>query len=235
MKKLLLATTAVLALSSPALADTFSYTSESVFMGTAIQITSPNNVGAETGMIQLTGSRNGGPTTVLDAWCVDIFHTLLNSALYNIVPLTDAGSGAPNPTLTDAQINAMGTLMNRGVADTPGDVFGAITSAAFQLAIWNVEYGGTLTDNASTIPGLVALVNQLVTNAEVGGIWYDPNATVDLLDAAPTNQVLAIGLDVSPVPLPATVWLFAGGLGILGVVGRRKRRSTVSSFDAVAA
>ena len=235
MKKLLLATVATLALGAPAMADTFLYSSASVFQGTNITITSPHAVTPDTGMIQLVGSLNGGPVTILDAWCVDLYDQLQGSALYNIVPLTNAGSGGLNPTLTNAQINAMGTLMLRAQADTPGDVFGALTSAAFQLAVWNVEYGGALADNASSISGLVTLVNTLVTNAEVGGIWYDPNATVELLDAAPTNQVLAFGADVSATPLPTTAWLFAGGLGILGFMGRRKRRSTVSSFTEVAA
>ena len=232
MKKLLLASVAVLALSSSALADTFLYSSEFVFQGANINITSPHAVDANTGMIQLVGSLNGGPTTILDAWCVDIYDTLLSSALYNIVPLTNAGSGAPNPMLSNAQINAMGTLMLRAQADTPGDVFGALTSAAFQLAVWKEEYGGTLADNANTFTGLVSLVNTLVTNSEIGGIWYDPNATVVLLDAAPTNQVLAFGADVSATPLPAALPMFLGGLGVLGLGLRRKKKSSVSVLAA---
>lgn len=232
MKKILLATTAVLGLASPALADQFVYSSESVFQGQNITITSPNSITADTGMIQLVGSRNGGPTTILDAWCVDLFHTLQNSAIYNIVPLTTAGSGSPNPSLTATQINEMGTLMLRGVADTPGDVFGTNTSAAFQLAVWAVEYGGTLLDNANSVPGLQALVTQMVANASVGGIWFDPNATVELLDAAPTNQVLAFGADVAATPLPAALPMFLGGLGILGLVSRRRKQKPAASIFA---
>ena len=143
-----------------------------------------------------------------NVWCVDIFDVLQASGLYNIVPLTTAGVGGSNPTLTPAQINAMGTLMIKGNALTPGDGEGPLTSAAFQLAIWSVEYGGTLLDNAGGIPNLQALVGTLVTNAEFGGIWYDPNASVNLFDAAPTNQVLAQGVDIAAVPGPVVgAWL----------------------------
>jgi PEP-CTERM motif len=114
----------------------------------------------------------------------------------------------------------MGTLMLRGDADTPGDVFGANTSTAFQLAIWGVEFGGTLLDNANG--PLATLVEQLIINASLCGVWYNPNSAVDLLDAPNGNQVLAFGVET---PLPATLLLFAGGLGLLGFVGSRKRAS----------
>ena len=220
---------ALLGCTGMAKADTFLYSSASVFQGTNIQIFSPHLVGADTGMIQLTGSLNGGGVMIDNVWCVDIFDVLQASGLYNIVPLTTAGVGGSNPTLTTAQINAMGTLMLKGNALTPGDGEGPLSSVAFQLAIWSVEYGGTLLDNANLIPNLQTLVGTLVTNAEFGGIWYDPNATVNLFDAAPTNQVLAQGVDIAAVPGPVAgaglPGLIAGCFGLAGLA-RRRRKTT---------
>jgi hypothetical protein len=223
MKKLLiLSAAALLFAAAPAKADQFDYGSFSVFQGQNITITSPTGVTADTGLILLQGAGAQSGIT-LDAWCVDLFHELAGSSIYNIVPLTTAGSGAPNPMLTAAQINQMGTLMVRGDADTPGDVFGANTSAAFQLAIWSVEYGGTLLDNANG--PLAMLVTQLDINAAPGGIWFDPNSTVELLDAPASNQVLGIGTTAVAVPAPIVGAGLPGMIGALAVMfGLHRRR-----------
>ena len=227
MKKLMMLSAAVLLFAAaPAKADQFDYSTFSVFQGQNITISSPTSITADAGMIQLVGTGANLGTT-LDAWCVDLFHTLETNQIYNIVPLTTAGSGAPNPTLTTTEISQMGALMLRAAADTPGDIFGANTSTAFQLAIWSIEFQGTLLDNASG--PLATLVTQLVANVAPGGIWECDACAVDLLDAPAGNQVLAFG--VAPTPLPGAVWLFAGGLGLLGMVGR-KRRTRASAFTA---
>ena len=48
-----------------------------------------------------------------------------------------------------------------------GNTFGFDGSAAFQLAIWSIEYPGNLSDDASG--PLAALVTQLVANVQSGG------------------------------------------------------------------
>jgi hypothetical protein len=114
----------------------------------------------------------------------------------------------------------MGSLMIHGVADVPGDP-DINASAAFQLAIWNVEYQGSLLDNASG--PLATLVALLVANVQPGHVWDCPGCSVDLLDAPAQNQVLAFGVP-SETPLPGAVWLFVGGLGVLGMVGRKRQK-----------
>jgi hypothetical protein len=113
--------------------------------------------------------------------------------------------------------------MVHGTADVPGDP-NINASAAFQLAIWNVEYQGSLLDNASG--PLATLVALLVANVQPGGVWDCPGCGVDLLDAPAQNQILAFGVDATP--LPGAVWLFAGGLGVLGVFARRKRATVTA-------
>jgi hypothetical protein len=169
-------------------------------------------------MIVLNGTGpNAGQT--LDAWCVDLFDHLQSNAIYNIVPLTTAGVGFPNPILTNQQIAELGSLMIHGTQSTLGNTFGLDGSAAFQLAVWNVEYQGSLLDNASG--ALATLVAALVANVQPGGLWDCPTCSVELLDAPAQNQILAFGVDATP--LPGAAWLFAGGLGLLGAFVRKRK------------
>jgi hypothetical protein len=223
MRKVLFLLASVAALcAAPAKADQFDYGSFGQINGENVTIISPISRGVSAGELVLNGTGpNAGQT--LDAWCVDLFDTLQASAIYNIVPLTTAGVGFPNPILTGQQIAEMGSLMVHGTADVPGDP-NINASAAFQLAIWNVEYQGSLLDNASG--PLATLVALLVANVQPGGVWDCPGCGVDLLDAPAQNQILAFGVDATP--LPGAVWLFAGGLGVLGVFARRKRATVTA-------
>jgi hypothetical protein len=199
-------------------ASTFVYGSYSVTDQQNVIFFSPTSETAGAGMITLhgTGANAGQDIT---AWCIDLFDILKTSATYNVVPLTNAGSGTPNPTLTNAQLSEMGSLMIQGAASVPGES-DHNGSAAFQLAIWSVEYGGALLDSASG--PLATLVAQLVTNVEPGGIWYCPGCSVDQLDAAAQNQILAFGVP-SQTPIPASLWLFASGAGLLGLMMRKRK------------
>jgi hypothetical protein len=220
MKKLLLSLAFAGALAMPAQAGQFDYGSFGQVNGQNITITSPNSIGVSAGMIVLNGTGpNAGQT--LDAWCVDLFDHLQANAIYNIVPLTTAGVGAPNPILTNQQIAELGSLMIHGTQSTLGNTFGLDGSAAFQLAIWNVEYQGSLLDNASG--ALATLVAALVANVQPGGLWDCPTCSVELLDAPAQNQVLAFGVVPDATPLPGAVWLFAGGLGLLGAFTRKRK------------
>jgi hypothetical protein len=219
MRKLavLLGCAALLA-ATPVKAGQFDYGSFSQVDPQNVTLFSPVSRGVSAGMLVLNGTGpNAGQT--IDAWCVDVFDTLFSSAIYNIVPLTTAGVGFPNPVLTNQQIAELGSLMIHGTQSTLGNTFGLDGSAAFQLAIWNVEYQGSLLDNASG--ALATLVAALVANVQPGGIWDCPGCSVELLDAPAQNQVLAFGVDATP--LPGAVWLFAGGLGLLGAFTRKRK------------
>jgi hypothetical protein len=210
----LLATVATL-VAVPAKADTFQYDRFSEVNAQTVTFTSPRSVTAGVGEIVLHGTGANANQTLV-AWCIDIAHNLLGSSTYNIVPLTTAGSGSPNPPLTDTQISEMGSLMIHGAADLPGDLnFDA--SAAFQLAIWKVEYGGALSDNLLDGSALNVLANQFVTNVSAGGIWECPGCSVMQLDAtAGSNQVLAFGVAAVPGPIVGAglpgVMFASGGL-----------------------
>ena len=220
-KAALLAASMLSLLPVAAQATQFDYSSFAEVNGQNITITSPVAEGVSAGMIVLTGTGpNAGQT--IDAWCVDLFNHLQTSAIYNIVPLTNAGSGPPNPILTNQQISELGSLMVHGTTSVLGNTFGLDGSAAFQLAIWSVEYGGALLDSASG--PLATLVSALVANVQPGGVWDCPGCSVELLDAPAQNQVLAFGVP-SETPLPAAFWLFGSGVGGAALLMRRRKKA----------
>ena len=218
MKKTLGILTGLL-LTGSAHAASFQYGSFSVVDQQNIQITQPNNIGGGMGEFILHGTGADAGKDLL-AWCIDVYDHTLNSALFNITPLTTAGAGggAPNPPLTQDQIGAMGSLMIHGsqLSQTASD---HDTSAAFQLAIWKTEYTNFAFTGVSA--STIALANTFLANVADGGIWECDTCTVSQLDSGYGNQTLAFG-DVTPgttghTPIPGAVWLFgtvlAGGAG----------------------
>src|SRR5262249_37816125 len=156
---------------------TFQYGSYSVVNEQGITIYTPNSVSGGAGEIVLHGSGPNAGQTIL-AWCLDVYTYLQSSGTYTISPLTTAGSGSPNPTLTTTQIGEIGALMSHGEAliNTGSNV-----SAATQLAIWEVEYGASFTSNgiSSSVSNLAATYVTDVTN----GTWVADN-NVSLLSAS---------------------------------------------------
>jgi hypothetical protein len=227
MRKWLLASSFLLAAlpaMSPAHADNFTYTSFAVDPGISVTLTDPTVLNtpftAAVGEITLsgTGTFMGQPITSIAAWCVDIITGLNPTGTYNIVPFAGPGSvGNGNPSISALQVTEIASLI---------DAFGGALDdnpAATQLAIWRLEYGPGLTFSSSSSAGIadIAASVTLATDASMGGSFFDPGARLALLDVVPTDQILA----VSVVPLPAALPLFAGGLGLMGWLSRRRKRN----------
>ena len=165
------------------------------------------------------------------AWCVDIYDFLTHSGTYTIGPLTTAGSGGSNPSLSTAQISQIGSLMVHGTALINTDTN---VSAATQLAIWMVEYG-----IGFTYSGVASAVETLALQyvAKLTTEWDCPTCTVTLLSLA-GDQNLGYGSDLtkggeSPTtPLPAALPLFASGLGALGLLSWRRKRKNAAAVAA---
>ena len=102
MRKLLLATTALLALAAaPVKADTFLETGVGVIGAQSVVIGSPVSRNVSAGLIQLNGT--GG--SFMDVFCVDVFDTIQSPYLYNIATWTPGSTfqGMANINATQAQ------------------------------------------------------------------------------------------------------------------------------------
>jgi hypothetical protein len=216
-------------------AATFTYSSYSVPGEQTIQTTSPANIYSGMGQIDLNGSAPSSAGVTINAWCLDAYTTLLGNGYggagpftYNIsqlTPLTLAigfGTSSEIGQLTATQIADIGGLIQYG----NNNVSQSNVSAATQLAIWEIEYGqyfqftgvSTATQNQATLE-----------ISELGGtIGLDSNVALLTAITGETNQTLAYDFNPTdppdPAPLPATLPLFATGLGGLGLLGWRRKR-----------
>jgi len=199
-------------------ADSFQYSSFSATNEQFIQITSPINAAGGMGQIVVQGSGPNSGQTLL-AWCLDIYHSDVSSGIYNISPLTTAGSGGLNPPLTTNQISEIGSLMLHGNA-LIATSSNTDLSAANQLAIWLVEYGSAFqyTGVTTSVTNLALTLISFVDSPS--GQWYCSDCRVNLFSEA-NVQTLGTGFEA---PLPGALPLFGSGLVALGLLGLRKKR-----------
>src|SRR5664280_2922903 len=199
---------------------TFTYNGYTVANEQNINILTPNTISGGAGQVTLIAGANSGQNLL--AWCLDVYNSLAPSGTYTIAPLTTAGAGGSNPSLTTTQIGEIGALMKNGDLH-----IGASTdvSAATQLAIWKVEYGAAFAYTGLDA-GAIALAATYLTDAAAGGTGWAPEG-VNLFSEG-GNQNLGDwtplgGGGSNPTPLPAALPLFATGLGALGLLGWRRK------------
>ena len=215
MRKLLLAATALIALSGAAKADTFLETSVSVIGAKSVVISSPASRNVSAGLIQLNGL--GG--TFMDVFCVDVFDNIQQPYLYNIATWTPGSTFQGMANLTAAQAQQIASLAFLGSSSNSGPFLDAV----LQLAIWKVEYGGafaTLGLDSTTQNS----VNTAIADTVFGGIDYRGDLTLHVMSDAPSDPSQAfVFATVAAVPEPSTwVMMIAGFLGIGGLAMRKR-------------
>ena len=223
MRKLLLATTALLALSGAAMADTFKAIDYTVTGGQNVFLTSPKPENVSAGQIHLIGE--GG--TFMDVWCLDVFDNIVKPYTYDIHTFTSGGTYQGVASLNDVAERQIAALM------FIGSNLAGVDKAAIQLAIWKTEYGGLFGSDASG--ALLADQNTYLSNTSFGGLWDRGDLTLTLLTDAPEVKSQAFGMaTVAAVPEPAT-WLMmiAGFFGIGGVAMAKRRREGGAAFRLV--
>ena len=214
MRKLLLATTALIALAAPASANTFTAIDYTVTGALNVFINPPGeNVAA--GEIHLIG--NGG--TFMDVWCLDINDNIVKPYTYNISTFTSGASfpGLNNP-LSDAQVRQIAALMFLGNATNTG----IFSDAVVQLAIWKAEYGGAFSSNADA--GTQAQVNLALAETVFGGIHDRGDLVLTILSDDPAVKSQAFGqVSVAAVPEIGTWMMMLLGFAGVGAMGMRKK------------
>jgi hypothetical protein len=73
-------------------------------------------------------------------------------------------------------------------------------------------------DNLAGTPNIIIGINGWTNPNALSSVWY---SQIDFPDTLTTNGPVTI--EVAPVPIPAALPLFAGGLGLLGWMFRRRR------------
>ena len=230
----------VVAFANVPAAQAYYYGSYSVLNQVNVTITRPDSIteGGGSGQITLYGATDPNPPhqsfTGLNyaVWCLDIYDTLHTNGTYNLGSLAvNSSPGGSNPTLSATQINQIGSIIsNVNLASS------AYASSGVQLAIWEIEYGNTISfstygGNTTAFNGATNLATTYIANATApGGSWYDPTATYNLtLFSFAGNQDLTFVGSIThaaTTPLPAALPLFVSGIaGMGGLLGwRRKRR-----------
>jgi hypothetical protein len=174
------------------------------------------------------------------AWCVDFNHDIYiggDSIVYTLTALTDNHLGtspATSAPISTAEAQELAGLVLYGNQLMQADPSNQ-TSAAVQVAIWDIEYGshyaGTDTALAAEVtllqgiaPSLSSTSGVLLDSFTSNGQSYDSQS---LLTAGAPGLPTAISLGLPTaenIPEPSTVTLLAAGLLGLMMVRRRARR-----------
>ena len=156
------------------------------------------------------------PTSFV-AWCAELTQTFSFGVSYEYTPVSGVSYFGAQKT---ADLSRLFTAAQGFVVDN-------LTSAAMQAAIWEVIYetdpafsltGGKFTGQATTPAGQSAfsVVNGYLLT--LGS--YQASARIDVLENGAQQDFL-----VATVPEPETWLLFGLGLGMVGLMKRRVRRT----------
>jgi hypothetical protein len=232
MRKLLLATVAVLAMSASALAGTMNLMLDQdggafsqTFFGVPGQstFTATNAAFGNFNIVNITGSTT--PTTsapiLLTSNTLDVQTTTTTPHILQVwisandltspIALVDFFSGLTNVALSDGWAVTLETLVS-----TTNQMF-----TGTQLAT-DTFFGGPL-------PTVFA--SNFSDFFDVGAGPYSLTAHYTIFTDGLGQANSGITIAGTETPLPAAVWMFGGGLGLLAMIGRRRKKTPRSIWD----
>lgn len=171
---------------------------------------------ANTGNLAVTFSATGGSA---------YFDDLSGGKPAGLGVCTTLTTGAQcNPSDDDNITTGEAVFLKFEVDDGSGFLGGVLNSATF----WNAGHTGTFDgtfdyslDGGTTWIDSVALAN----NFDFGGVSFTADGIGFRFDETGGDEFYIGNLDVTPVPLPAGVWLMLAGLGGLACAGRSRART----------
>jgi hypothetical protein len=182
----------------------------------------------------LTGTISGSSgSKTITAWCIDFYDFLQGTGAYTLTKPTFSNGGATSNiptgaagvTMSQQMLGQIGALVTYGSQAANQN---AVTDAAVQVAIWDVEYNKGSATSSPFTPSNGAVTTEVATlladinPTNANHFAYVTNVTVL---AASGNQNL---VTVSAVPLPAALPLFGSAVAGFGAFAARRRAKKAS-------
>jgi hypothetical protein len=193
------------------------------------------NSTAQTGTVLTGGDLLTAGSTSIQAYCVDLSHNIVIGSNLNYNSFSDTS------TTTVAWFNGLYSGAN-GAANIQSLEYlassalslvnNADSSAAFQIAVWDIAFGSGVSGNPfavqanganqATVNNDVAQFLALASNSAANNGPISEHLTL-LEDDGTNGSAIQNLVTFTPVPLPPSLWGLTGGLVLMGFAGRGRR------------